>query len=103
MQAELSVDGWQPNEDDVVTRSQRLVSDVLSDTAEQCRPGARFTKYLTIYRKIIVRYVVNRAPGIGCTGTCLSPCNAAVVPASAAVPVWGREAQPPKSWLGLQI
>jgi len=37
--AELSVDGWQPNEDDVVTQSQRLVPSVLSDTAEQCRPG----------------------------------------------------------------
>jgi len=36
---ELSVDGWQPSEDAVATQSQRLVSSVLSDTAEQCRPG----------------------------------------------------------------
>ena len=37
--AELSVDGWQPSEDAVATQSQRLVPSVLSDTAEQCRPG----------------------------------------------------------------
>ena len=37
--AELSVDGWQPSEDAVVTQSQRLVSSVLSDTVEQWRPG----------------------------------------------------------------
>jgi len=37
--AELSVDGWQPSEDAVVMQSQRLMSNVLSDTAVQCRPG----------------------------------------------------------------
>jgi len=31
--AGLSVDGWQPNEDAVMTQSQRLVSSMLSDTA----------------------------------------------------------------------
>jgi len=34
--AALSVDGWQPNEDAVVMRSQRLVPP---DTVEQCHPG----------------------------------------------------------------
>jgi len=37
--AALSVDGWQPNEDAVVMRSQRLVTNVPPDTVEQCRPG----------------------------------------------------------------
>ena len=37
-------DGWQPNEDAVATQSQRLVSIVLSDTAQQRRHGAGFTK-----------------------------------------------------------
>jgi len=36
--AALSVDGWQPNEDAVVMRSQRLVTNVPPDTVEQCRP-----------------------------------------------------------------
>jgi len=37
--AALSVDGWQPNEDAVVMRSQRLVTSVPPDTVQQCRPG----------------------------------------------------------------
>ena len=37
--ADVSVDGWQPSEDAVVMQSQRLISNVLSDTAVQCRPG----------------------------------------------------------------
>jgi len=37
--AALSVDGWQPNEDAVVMRSERLVTNVPPDTVEQCRPG----------------------------------------------------------------
>jgi len=36
--AALSVDGWQLNEDAVVMRSQRLVTNVPPDTVEQCRP-----------------------------------------------------------------
>jgi len=37
--AALSIDGWQPNEDAVVMRSQRLVTTVPPDTVQQCRPG----------------------------------------------------------------
>jgi len=37
--AELSVDGWQLNEDAIVTQSQRLVPSLLANTVEQCRPG----------------------------------------------------------------
>jgi len=33
--AALSVDSWQPNEDAVMMRSQRLVPIVLPDTVEQ--------------------------------------------------------------------
>jgi len=47
-------DGWQPHEDAVATQSQRLVSIVLSDTAQQRRHAAGFTKYLTFYHKFIV-------------------------------------------------
>jgi len=35
--ATLSDDGWQPNEDGVVMRSQRLMTNVSPDTVEQCR------------------------------------------------------------------
>jgi len=41
----LSVDGWQPNEDAVVMRSQRLVTNVPPDTVEQCRPGTGTSSY----------------------------------------------------------
>jgi len=43
--AALSVDGWQPNEDAVVMRSQRLVTGVPPDTVEQCRPGIGASSY----------------------------------------------------------
>jgi len=35
--------GWQPNEDAVVMWSQRLVTSVLPDTVEQCRPAQKLT------------------------------------------------------------
>jgi len=43
--AALTVDGWQPNEDAVVMRSQRLVTNVPPDTVEQCRPGIGASSY----------------------------------------------------------
>jgi len=48
--AALSVDGWQPNEDAVVMRSQRLVTNVLPDTVEQCRPGIGASSYTVCTR-----------------------------------------------------
>jgi len=44
--AALSADGWQPNEDAVVMRSQRLVANVPPDTVEQCRPGIGASSYI---------------------------------------------------------
>jgi len=54
--AALSVDGWQPNKDAVVMRSQRLVTSVPPDTVEQCRPGNGASSY-TLFILDALRHV----------------------------------------------